>query len=283
MCSKIEVPFKNLAWLSENCLAAYLNFFVIGQLNENLGFNANEYIKFRFVDFLKFYLVAEAIVCFFQNEAYVLQEDSAAIIETETYNLYWKGTYNVKTKVKQVCLISKFHNFDEKFELHFNSIEFNYLLVAFSNVAIDVFCIDPAVKSALKHFVEGLREKDIHSCKTYFQNLKREDCAKISLELCGTLNLESYKSFEIESQLMIYKFDLYLIKRVSNLCSAKYVMSPEYSQETEGESSEGELSTETLQNFLENVDVSATPINNIDCNSSADLRGSVLDQQAPTV
>jgi hypothetical protein len=46
MFPQIKNPPTNIAWLSENCVASFFNFFVIGKLNAKSGFNKNKYLKF---------------------------------------------------------------------------------------------------------------------------------------------------------------------------------------------------------------------------------------------
>lgn len=230
MFEKIEnFRFNNLAWLSENCVASFSNYFVIGKLNEDLGFDENRYLKFRFVDFEKFALACESVINFLADDkALPLSTAENEIVKTGSYNICWEGVFCVDENVKKVYLIAKFTQ-QNTFRILFDLEDFATLINGFVNISIDVFVLCIYSKSVLKFFIEKvLEQNNIEHAINYVTNLNREECKKQVNEICNCLEIPQKYSFFITDQMMVYKFELLIIARMRKLSPTRFML---FSQE----------------------------------------------------
>jgi hypothetical protein len=220
MFPKIKFRPTNIAWLSENCVASYFNYFVIGKLNQNIGFDKNKYLKFRFVDFQKFTTTSEEVNAFFFVDP-LLSKEEVIIIETCSYKISWQGSFNVTDIKKEVKFKAEFK--DEKtqkatsnFEIKFDNEEFSLLLRGFLNIAVDVFCYCTQVRCVIKCFLEKVAEKNIES-ENYLKNFKRDDYFKLCFEICHSLQITKFKSYFILDKLLMHKEDLLTLIKLKNV------------------------------------------------------------------
>ena len=208
---------NNVAWLVENCLAVYFNFFVIGQLNESACFNKNEYLKFRFVDFEKFYSICIKTLTFFSFDP-LISKGRDIIIETSSYTISLEGIYDVLQSEKKVHIQIAFLNLGKNYGVYFNKEEFNLLLNGFLNIAVDVFCSCFQVKSVMRIFlkkvVENLNEEEDYQPEVFLQSLQQKDYMKLCFEICEDMQINNVYAYHILDQIIMYKNDLLTITKI---------------------------------------------------------------------
>ena len=226
MFPKITVRPTNIAWLSENCIASYFNYFVIGKLNSKVGFNRNKYLKFRFVDFETFAVTSKEVKAFFVIDP-LLSKEKVNIVETDSYKIFWEGCFNVQEFKKEVHFKVQFKNnliqkVSSHFEIQFDNEEFDLLLKGFLNIAVDVFCFCTQVRCVIKCFLEKVGEKNI-KCEEYLKSLKRDDYFKLCFEICGNLKITKYKSYFILDKLLMHKKDLLSIIKVKTAYDSQII------------------------------------------------------------
>ncbi len=208
---------NNVAWLPENCVAAYFNFFVIGKLNERGVFTKNEYLKFRFVDFENFLVICLRALTFFSWDP-LLSKEEDVIIETPTYQISLQGKFEEKLKKKQICIKVAFS--DLFYELDFDKKEFDLLINGFLKISVDVFCCCHQTKSMIRVFFEKLDENifndENYMPEIYLQSLEQKDYFKLCLEICKSLEISNLSSYYIFDQITMYKKDLLTITTIKS-------------------------------------------------------------------
>ena len=208
---------NNVAWLTENCVASYFNFFVIGKLNESAGFKKNEYLKFRFVDFEKFLLICIKTLTFFSFDP-LISKGEDIIIETASYIISLEGIYDILQAEKKVHIKVTFSSLKKYFGVYFDKEEFNKLLNGFLNIAIDVFCSCFQAKSVIRVFLEKVAQNNYevedYLPEVLLQSFQQKDYMKLCFEICECMQIDHLYSYHILDQILMYKNDLLIITKI---------------------------------------------------------------------
>jgi hypothetical protein len=203
---------------------------VIGKLNAKSGFNKNKYLKFRFVDFQKFFIASEEIKTFFSYDP-LLSKAEVHILVTNSYQISWDGIFSVEEAKKKVQIKVSFSNLETNFGIYFDDEEFNLLLNGFLNIAVDVFCYCLQARSVLKFFLEKVAEKNLDSAD-YLKKFQREDYLNLCSEICQQLQIPKLKSYFILDKLLMHKEDLLILTKMKTLYDSRLFLVDQSSIDT---------------------------------------------------
>lgn len=207
MFPKIVVHPRNIAWLGENCIASYFNYFVIGKINSKGGFGKNSYIKFRFVDFVQFVEILQQVNIFFLIEP-TLSKENICIIVTSSYKISWQGCFDDSAVKKTVKFIADFKNEASDFSVTFDYNEYTLLIKGFLNIAVDVFCYCPQVRCVFKCFLEKIVNTENEFPEDFFDNQNNNHYYKLCFEICRGFEITKFKSYSILNKLLHHRQDL---------------------------------------------------------------------------
>jgi hypothetical protein len=216
----IRQDFNNISFLPNCSVASYPNYVAIGELNGTHGFNANQYIKIRFVDFENFAACAKNIF-FFLSKSPNSETEVSTIVEIKfKYTIKWSGeTFsNVQNKsesIKRVKIFYETFQTKEIFAIYFDNRDFCYLLEGFLNVAFSSILLDPYQLACLKEFLSDLK---IQNCdKAYVKSLSNEDCLRIAHDLCNRLGIPFINSYAVKDKLIQHKVEIMLFMDIKKL------------------------------------------------------------------
>lgn len=216
----IRQDFTNISFLPNCSVASYPNYVAIGELNGTHGFNTNQYIKIRFVDFESFAACAKNIFFFLSNSANAETEVSTIVEIKNNYIIQWSGeTFtNVQSKsesIKRVKIFFETFQKKETYAIYFDNRDFCYLLEGFLNVAFSSFLLDPYQLACLKEFLSDLKTQNCD--KAYVKSLRNEDCLRVAHDLCNRLGVPFINSYAVREKLILHKIEIMLFMDIQKL------------------------------------------------------------------